>query len=125
MGLLPQKVCVITGAAGSIGLASARMFLAEGARVMLVDLHAADLKRVTADLTPERTAWHSTRVGRLGSIAGPLVGGLLLGRHIPMQQLFVVAATPMVAGLTASAIAARLCHKRLGAIRLDIGSNAR
>src|SRR5262245_28474487 len=36
--LLKDKVCVITGGAGSVGLASARLFLGEGAKVMLVDL---------------------------------------------------------------------------------------
>jgi NAD(P)-dependent dehydrogenase (short-subunit alcohol dehydrogenase family) len=43
MPLLENKVCVITGGAGSIGLASARLFLREGAKVMLVDLRQADL----------------------------------------------------------------------------------
>jgi NAD(P)-dependent dehydrogenase (short-subunit alcohol dehydrogenase family) len=38
MSLLKDKVCVISGGAGSIGLASAKRFLAEGARVMLIDL---------------------------------------------------------------------------------------
>ena len=38
MPLLDGKVCVITGGAGSLGLASARLFLREGAKVMLVDL---------------------------------------------------------------------------------------
>ncbi len=38
MDLLTNKVCVISGGAGSIGLASAKRFLAEGARVMLIDL---------------------------------------------------------------------------------------
>ena len=45
-----DKVCVITGGAGSLGLASARLFLAEGAKVMLVDLGEADLERSVRDL---------------------------------------------------------------------------
>jgi NAD(P)-dependent dehydrogenase (short-subunit alcohol dehydrogenase family) len=50
MGLLQDKVCVITGGAGSIGFASAKLFLAEGAKVMLVDLHDADLQRAAREL---------------------------------------------------------------------------
>jgi NAD(P)-dependent dehydrogenase (short-subunit alcohol dehydrogenase family) len=50
MPLLQDKVCVITGGAGSLGLASARLFLAEGAKVMLVDLSEADLARAVRDL---------------------------------------------------------------------------
>jgi NAD(P)-dependent dehydrogenase (short-subunit alcohol dehydrogenase family) len=36
MGILAGKVCIVTGGAGSIGMASAQVFLQEGARVMLV-----------------------------------------------------------------------------------------
>ena len=50
MALLDGKVSVITGGAGSLGLASARLFLAEGARVMLVDLRQADLERARGEL---------------------------------------------------------------------------
>lgn len=50
MPLLQDKVCVITGGAGSLGLASARLFLREGAKVMLVDLGTADLERATREL---------------------------------------------------------------------------
>ena len=50
MALLQDKVAIITGGAGSIGLASARLFLAEGAKVMLVDRDAAALGRATQGL---------------------------------------------------------------------------
>ncbi len=50
MALLDGKVSVITGGAGSLGLASARLFLAEGAKVMLVDLRQADLERARGEL---------------------------------------------------------------------------
>ena len=49
MGLMKDKVCVISGGAGSIGLASAKRFLAEGARVMLVDLDASRLEAVVKE----------------------------------------------------------------------------
>ncbi len=50
MPLLQDKVCVITGGAGSLGLASARLFLSEGAKVMLVDLNEAELARAVREL---------------------------------------------------------------------------
>ncbi len=37
MGLMDGKVCVVTGGAGSLGLASAAAFVGEGGKVMLVD----------------------------------------------------------------------------------------
>lgn len=44
MGQLQDKVCVITGGAGSLGQASARRFVEEGAKVLLVDREAAALE---------------------------------------------------------------------------------
>jgi NAD(P)-dependent dehydrogenase (short-subunit alcohol dehydrogenase family) len=50
MPLLHDRVCVITGGAGSLGLASARLFLSEGAKVMLVDLSEDALSRSVREL---------------------------------------------------------------------------
>jgi NAD(P)-dependent dehydrogenase (short-subunit alcohol dehydrogenase family) len=52
---LAGKVCVITGAAGGIGAATAEVFAREGARVVGVDLreHGAGELALTADLTDE------------------------------------------------------------------------
>ena len=43
MPLLEDKVCVITGGAGSLGLASARLFLREGAKVIGISRDPANL----------------------------------------------------------------------------------
>ena len=45
---MQDKVCVITGGAGSIGAASAKLLVAEDAKVLLVDLEEAALKNAAA-----------------------------------------------------------------------------
>jgi NAD(P)-dependent dehydrogenase (short-subunit alcohol dehydrogenase family) len=42
------KICVITGGAGSIGAAAAKLLVAEGAKVMLVDLEESALRNAAA-----------------------------------------------------------------------------
>ena len=50
MKRLEGRICVVTGGAGSVGLATARLFLEEGARVALIDLRQADLDRAAEHL---------------------------------------------------------------------------
>ena len=50
MKRLENKTVVITGGAGGIGSATARMMLAEGARVLLVDLNEEDLEKAAKEL---------------------------------------------------------------------------
>ena len=47
---LADKVAIITGASSGIGAASARLFAAEGARLMLGDVDEAGLRRVVAEI---------------------------------------------------------------------------
>lgn len=56
MSRLAGKSALITGGAGSIGLATARAMLAEGASVMLVDRDAEALDRALVSLDSDRTA---------------------------------------------------------------------
>jgi NAD(P)-dependent dehydrogenase (short-subunit alcohol dehydrogenase family) len=53
MGRLEGKVCVITGAAGGIGAATAELFAAEGATVAGVDLKQGEHVGIEADVTDE------------------------------------------------------------------------
>ena len=57
MGLVEDKTCIVTGGAGSLGLASARVLLAEGAKVMLVDLDAEKLGRTVRELATNRASF--------------------------------------------------------------------
>lgn len=68
MDELKDKVCVITGGAGSIGRASAELFLAEGAKVMLVDLNIDQLQEVSRSLGTDRVAVHAADVGDAASV---------------------------------------------------------
>lgn len=64
------KVALVTGAAGSVGAATARRFLAGGARVVLVDRDAAGLERLSAQIAaPEQTLCVAADVGDEGQAA--------------------------------------------------------
>lgn len=62
MGALNGKTCLITGGAGSIGLATARLFLEEGARVMLADLDGKLLDELVSKLDSGNVAGHAADV---------------------------------------------------------------
>jgi MFS transporter, AAHS family, 4-hydroxybenzoate transporter len=46
------------------------------------------------------TGW-ALGIGRVGGILGPVVGGFLIARHLPVQHLFLIAAIPFAIGAAA------------------------
>ena len=50
MGKLDGKVAIITGGSGGIGYAAAKLFAAEGSRILLVDLDEDALQRAVAEI---------------------------------------------------------------------------
>ncbi|WP_168213066.1 MULTISPECIES: MFS transporter [unclassified Bradyrhizobium] len=62
--------------------------------------------------------------GRLGSLAGPMVGGMLLAMHLPQKQLYYVPALSLGVGAMASGLLVALCFRRFRSFRLDEASAA-
>ena len=57
MKKLENKTAIITGGAGSIGRATAALFLEEGAKVLLVDLDKEALKKTAYELENKNVSW--------------------------------------------------------------------
>ncbi len=101
MGKLDNKVGIITGGAGGIGRAAARLFAAEGAKVMIVDLNEdplADIARsigedkvayMTADVTDSEQvkAYIAATVERFGGVDISLLNAGIEGKIAPIQQV--------------------------------------
>jgi AAHS family 4-hydroxybenzoate transporter-like MFS transporter len=58
-------------------------------------------------------------IGRIGSIIGPMAGAALLGMNLTMQNLFLLASTPIIIGLVAAIMLSWLCYKRFNSFQLD------
>ena len=70
MGKLEGKTCLVTGGAGSLGAAVARLFIEHGASVVLVDRDEMGLDRVLRTLPPERAAAAVVDVTDPAAVAG-------------------------------------------------------
>ncbi len=57
MKKLENKTAIITGGSGSIGKITAKLFLDEGAKVLLVDLYEDDLKKTVLELNNENVKY--------------------------------------------------------------------
>lgn len=91
MGALDGKVCLITGGAGSIGLATARLFLDEGASVMLVDVQADALRRAAVGLASPNVATTAGDVADAECVSRFVAA--TVGRFGPIDVVFSNAGT--------------------------------
>jgi AAHS family 4-hydroxybenzoate transporter-like MFS transporter len=58
-------------------------------------------------------------IGRFGAISGPMIGGWLIARHLPLQRLFLVPVIPMAVGAAASFALMRVCFTMFGGRQLE------
>lgn len=70
MKQLENKVAIIKGGAGSIGKTTAKLFLEEGAKVLLVDISETQLKEVTNDLGSKNVAYFVADVSKAMEVEG-------------------------------------------------------
>ena len=95
MGRLQGKAAIITGGEGSIGMAAARAFAAEGASVFLAGISEPDLKAGAAELG-DRAAWAVTDVTDSAQVKAAVDAAV--GQF---GRLDVVVANAGIAGATA------------------------
>ncbi len=69
MNKLRNKIAIITGGAGSIGMATAKLFLENGAKVMLVDLQEDDLQKAVKSLDSLHVKYCVPDVSKVADIA--------------------------------------------------------
>ena len=90
--LLEGRVALITGGAGSLGLATAKLFLKEGARVVLADHDAGALRTAAASLDDVNVSTVAGDADREDDVAG-LVDGVI-DRHGRLDVLVTNAGPP-------------------------------
>jgi NAD(P)-dependent dehydrogenase (short-subunit alcohol dehydrogenase family) len=66
---LRDKTCLITGAASGIGRGTARVFAAQGARLVVTDVNGAGLKALADELGDSVVAWQETDVSDEAAVA--------------------------------------------------------
>ena len=86
MGAVEGKTCIVTGGAGSLGLASTRALLAEGAKVMLVDLDADKLNFAVRELATDRAAFVAADLAEAARRANMSATRRMLGQEPRVLQ---------------------------------------
>ncbi|MEY4640446.1 MAG: hypothetical protein RLZZ227_440 [Pseudomonadota bacterium] len=100
MNRLQGKTALVTGAASGIGKATALMFLAEGARVLLVDQDPVALKAIVKDAnspdildycadlrsSAEIAAYTSFALEQLGAVDIAIFNAGICGANLPLEE---------------------------------------
>ena len=94
MGRLVGKAAIITGGEGSIGMATARAFIAEGAQVLLAGISEPDLRAGAAELGGQ-AAWKVTDVTDSAQVKAAVEAAVA-----QFGRLDVVVANAGIAGAT-------------------------
>lgn len=68
MTKLANKVAVITGGSGAIGTATARLFVDEGAKVVLVDINEEALKQAASELGSDNVSFVAANVTKSADV---------------------------------------------------------
>ena len=87
MGALQDKVALITGGESGIGLASARLFVAEGARVHLVGIDEPKLKAAVEEIGSEKAFGSVADVADESAVAEAVRAGVdRFGRYDVLRR---------------------------------------
>lgn len=86
MALMADKTCLITGGAGSLGRAAARLLIAEGARVALVDREEDALSAAALGFDPDRILTIAADITRPPEVEAAVAA--CVGRFGPIDVLF-------------------------------------
>jgi AAHS family 4-hydroxybenzoate transporter-like MFS transporter len=129
MGLLPLVILfVVTGpivasigfvGAISLPLLMSVMFCAGfGVLGLQISLNVTAALIYPTSLRANGSGW-AQGIGRVGSIVGPLLGGILIAARMPVDQLYLWSALPFVIGAVACFALMRLLERR-GQSRLSL-----
>jgi MFS transporter, AAHS family, 4-hydroxybenzoate transporter len=109
--------CPIVASLGMMGGASALLLAAATAAGFFTigvqnSLHGIAGKIYPTSIRSNGMGW-ALGIGKIGSIAGPFIGGVLLARALPVQQLFWAAAVPIAVVAVAGFFLMRLYNSKI------------